>query len=167
MLYCARLQLFNLSDVPNTLFFWNKITSSNSVKVLKFSGSTFKPLNPVKRLDKSRKRSRRTTIMGIPNQVQKELGRFLASTLHNKTFCIICGRHVIDSGAPSFQHCTEAPPSSRLFLYSSLIMMGRSLTANQVLLSFRRLMDRIWQQIKKERECTFRSWRYSKRLKQK
>lgn len=38
------------------------------------SGSTFKPLNPVKRLDKSRKRSRRTTIMGIPNQVQKELG---------------------------------------------------------------------------------------------
>uniref|UniRef100_G3P153 Si:ch211-194e15.5 n=1 Tax=Gasterosteus aculeatus TaxID=69293 RepID=G3P153_GASAC len=38
------------------------------------SGSTFKPLNPVKGQDKSRKRSRRTTIMGIPNQVQKELG---------------------------------------------------------------------------------------------
>ncbi|XP_035283742.1 uncharacterized protein KIAA1522 homolog isoform X2 [Anguilla anguilla] len=37
-------------------------------------GSTFKPLNPVKRLDKSRKRSRRTTIMGIPHHVQKELG---------------------------------------------------------------------------------------------
>ncbi|XP_026156063.1 NHS-like protein 3 isoform X2 [Mastacembelus armatus] len=36
-------------------------------------GSTFKPLNPVKRLDKSRRRSRRTTIMGIPNQVHKEL----------------------------------------------------------------------------------------------
>uniref|UniRef100_A0A3B4T8F0 KIAA1522 n=1 Tax=Seriola dumerili TaxID=41447 RepID=A0A3B4T8F0_SERDU len=35
--------------------------------------STFKPLNPVKRLDKSKKRTRRTTIMGIPNQVQKEL----------------------------------------------------------------------------------------------
>ncbi|KAJ8334688.1 hypothetical protein SKAU_G00403270 [Synaphobranchus kaupii] len=37
-------------------------------------GSTFKPLNPVKRLDKGRKRSRRTTIMGIPHHVQKELG---------------------------------------------------------------------------------------------
>ncbi|XP_061111052.1 uncharacterized protein KIAA1522 homolog isoform X2 [Conger conger] len=37
-------------------------------------GSTFKPLNPVKRLEKSRKRSRRTTIMGIPHHVQKELG---------------------------------------------------------------------------------------------
>uniref|UniRef100_A0A096LW63 NHS like 3 n=1 Tax=Poecilia formosa TaxID=48698 RepID=A0A096LW63_POEFO len=36
-------------------------------------GSTFKPLNPVKRFDRSRKRNRRTTIMGIPNQVQKEL----------------------------------------------------------------------------------------------
>nr|XP_057902269.1 uncharacterized protein KIAA1522 homolog isoform X2 [Doryrhamphus excisus] len=36
-------------------------------------GSTFKPLYPVKRLDKSKKRNRRTTIMGIPNQVQKEL----------------------------------------------------------------------------------------------
>ena len=78
--------------------------------------------------------------MGIPNQVQKELGRFLASTLHNKTLCVLCGKHVIDSDAPSLQHCTEAPPSSRLFLCSSLIMMGRSLTANQVLLSFLRLM---------------------------
>lgn len=39
-------------------------------------GSTFKPLNPVKRTEKNKKRSRRTTIMGIPNQVQKELGRF-------------------------------------------------------------------------------------------
>uniref|UniRef100_A0A669DY86 NHS like 3 n=1 Tax=Oreochromis niloticus TaxID=8128 RepID=A0A669DY86_ORENI len=36
-------------------------------------GSTFKPLNPIKRQDKSRKKTRRTTIMGIPNQVQKEL----------------------------------------------------------------------------------------------
>ncbi|XP_034400518.1 uncharacterized protein KIAA1522 homolog isoform X2 [Cyclopterus lumpus] len=43
-------------------------------------GSTFKPLNPVKRLDKSRKRSRRTTIMGIPNQVQKELALHRSST---------------------------------------------------------------------------------------
>ncbi|XP_036411495.1 uncharacterized protein KIAA1522 homolog isoform X2 [Megalops cyprinoides] len=37
-------------------------------------GSTFKPLTPVKRLDKTRKRNRRTTIMGIPHHVQKELG---------------------------------------------------------------------------------------------
>ncbi|KAM9824688.1 LOW QUALITY PROTEIN: NHS-like protein 3 [Neosynchiropus ocellatus] len=37
------------------------------------SCSTFRPLNPVKRHDKNRKRNRRTTIMGIPNQVQKEL----------------------------------------------------------------------------------------------
>ncbi|XP_047460483.1 uncharacterized protein KIAA1522 homolog isoform X2 [Mugil cephalus] len=43
-------------------------------------GSTFKPLNPVKRLEKSRKRSRRTTIMGIPNQVQKELALHRIST---------------------------------------------------------------------------------------
>eukprot|EP00066_Takifugu_rubripes_P018081 XP_011607347.1 PREDICTED: uncharacterized protein KIAA1522 homolog isoform X1 [Takifugu rubripes] len=41
--------------------------------VLTRQGSTFKPLNSVKRLDKSKKRNRRTTIMGIPNQVQKEL----------------------------------------------------------------------------------------------
>lgn len=47
------------------------------------SGSTFKPLNPVKRLDKSRKRNRRTTIMGIPNQVQKELGMSTPSFLLN------------------------------------------------------------------------------------
>ncbi|PWA15397.1 hypothetical protein CCH79_00008518 [Gambusia affinis] len=43
-------------------------------------GSTFKPLNPVKRFDRSRKRNRRTTIMGIPNQVQKELALNRSST---------------------------------------------------------------------------------------
>nr|XP_046274469.1 uncharacterized protein KIAA1522 homolog isoform X2 [Scatophagus argus] len=48
--------------------------------VLTRQGSTFKPLNPVKRLDKSRKRSRRTTIMGIPNQVHKELALHRNST---------------------------------------------------------------------------------------
>ncbi|XP_030596636.1 NHS-like protein 3 isoform X4 [Archocentrus centrarchus] len=48
--------------------------------VLTHQGSTFKPLNPVKRLDKSRKRTRRTTIMGIPNQVQKELALNRSST---------------------------------------------------------------------------------------
>ncbi|XP_041868096.1 uncharacterized protein KIAA1522 homolog isoform X2 [Melanotaenia boesemani] len=48
--------------------------------VLTRQGSTFKPLNPVKRLDRSRKRGRRTTIMGIPNQVQKELALHRSST---------------------------------------------------------------------------------------
>ncbi|XP_039977520.1 uncharacterized protein KIAA1522 homolog isoform X2 [Xiphias gladius] len=57
------------------------ITSSVSTRpVLTHQGSTFKPLNPVKRLEKSRKRSRRTTIMGIPNQVQKELALHRSST---------------------------------------------------------------------------------------
>ncbi|XP_046872950.1 uncharacterized protein KIAA1522 homolog isoform X2 [Hypomesus transpacificus] len=41
--------------------------------VLTRQGSTFKPLNPVKRFDKNRRRSRRTTITGIPQQVQREL----------------------------------------------------------------------------------------------
>ncbi|XP_070777870.1 NHS-like protein 3 [Enoplosus armatus] len=57
------------------------LTSAVSTRpVLTRQGSTFKPLNPVKRLDKSRKRSRRTTIMGIPNQVQKELALHRNST---------------------------------------------------------------------------------------
>lgn len=41
--------------------------------VLTRQGSTFKPLNTAKRLDNYKKRSRRTTIMGIPQQVQREL----------------------------------------------------------------------------------------------
>ncbi|KAM7372936.1 hypothetical protein PAMP_007826 [Pampus punctatissimus] len=57
------------------------VTSAVSTRpVLTRQGSTFKPLNPVKRSDKSRKRSRRTTIMGIPNQVQKELALHRSST---------------------------------------------------------------------------------------
>ncbi|XP_040908936.1 uncharacterized protein KIAA1522 homolog isoform X2 [Toxotes jaculatrix] len=57
------------------------VTLSVSTRpVLSRPGSTFKPPNPVKRLDKSRKRSRRTTIMGIPNQVQKELALHRSST---------------------------------------------------------------------------------------
>ncbi|KAL7382291.1 hypothetical protein ABVT39_020151 [Epinephelus coioides] len=57
------------------------VTSAVSTRpVLTRQGSTFKPLNPVKRLDKGRKRSRRTTIMGIPNQVQKELALHRSST---------------------------------------------------------------------------------------
>ncbi|XP_074542733.1 NHS-like protein 3 isoform X2 [Halichoeres trimaculatus] len=57
------------------------VTSAVSTRpVLTRQGSTFKPLNPVKRLDRSKKRSRRTTIMGIPNQVQKELALHRTST---------------------------------------------------------------------------------------
>ncbi|KAM3596301.1 uncharacterized protein V6R79_011960 [Siganus canaliculatus] len=57
------------------------VTSAASTRpVLTRQGSTFKPLNPVKRLDKSKKRNRRTTIMGIPNQVQKELALHRSST---------------------------------------------------------------------------------------
>uniref|UniRef100_A0A3P9MN14 Uncharacterized protein n=1 Tax=Oryzias latipes TaxID=8090 RepID=A0A3P9MN14_ORYLA len=47
-------------------------TAKNSFLCL--SGSTFKPSSPVKRSDGSKKRVRRTTIMGIPHQVHKELG---------------------------------------------------------------------------------------------
>ncbi|KAM9339885.1 NHS-like protein 3 [Symphorus nematophorus] len=57
------------------------VTSAVSTRpVLTRQGSTFKPLNPVKRIDKTRKRSRRTTIMGIPSQVQKELALHRSST---------------------------------------------------------------------------------------
>ncbi|XP_051728132.1 uncharacterized protein KIAA1522 homolog isoform X4 [Ctenopharyngodon idella] len=49
------------------------VSAVSSHPVLTRQGSTFKPLNPVKRLDKTKRRSRRTTIMGIPQQVQKEL----------------------------------------------------------------------------------------------
>ncbi|XP_015242664.1 PREDICTED: uncharacterized protein KIAA1522 homolog isoform X2 [Cyprinodon variegatus] len=47
---------------------------------LTHQGSTFKPLNPMKRHERGRKRNRRTTIMGIPNQVQKELALNRSST---------------------------------------------------------------------------------------
>ncbi|KAF4073908.1 hypothetical protein AMELA_G00248580 [Ameiurus melas] len=49
------------------------VSAVSSRPVLTRQGSTFKPLNTVKRLDNPRKRSRRTTIMGIPQQVQREL----------------------------------------------------------------------------------------------
>ncbi|XP_052440862.1 uncharacterized protein KIAA1522 homolog isoform X1 [Carassius gibelio] len=52
--------------------------------VLTRQGSTFKPLNPVKRLDKTKRRSRRTTIMGIPQQVQKELDMARGTTLQQR-----------------------------------------------------------------------------------
>ncbi|XP_051948840.1 uncharacterized protein KIAA1522 homolog isoform X2 [Xyrauchen texanus] len=49
------------------------VSAVSSRPMLTSQGSTFKPLNPVKRLDKTRRRNRRTTIMGIPQQVQREL----------------------------------------------------------------------------------------------
>ncbi|XP_049606299.1 NHS-like protein 3 isoform X1 [Syngnathus scovelli] len=55
-------------------------TTRTSRPVLTRQSSTFKPLYSVKRLDKNRKRNRRTTIMGIPNQVQKELALHRCST---------------------------------------------------------------------------------------
>uniref|UniRef100_A0A3B4X3W0 KIAA1522 n=1 Tax=Seriola lalandi dorsalis TaxID=1841481 RepID=A0A3B4X3W0_SERLL len=66
----------NHSTCKSTLSFVPEFMTSHrycNETIFAFSGSTFKPLNPVKRLDKSKKRTRRTTIMGIPNQVQKEL----------------------------------------------------------------------------------------------
>ncbi|XP_030004058.1 NHS-like protein 3 isoform X2 [Sphaeramia orbicularis] len=57
------------------------VTSAVSTRpVLTRQGSTFKPLHPVKRIEKTKKRGRRTTIMGIPNQVQKELALHRHST---------------------------------------------------------------------------------------
>ncbi|XP_051926245.1 uncharacterized protein KIAA1522 homolog isoform X3 [Hippocampus zosterae] len=56
-------------------------TSSTMTRpALTRQSSTFKPLYPVKRLEKNKKRNRRTTIMGIPNQVQKELALHRGST---------------------------------------------------------------------------------------
>ncbi|XP_045063072.1 uncharacterized protein KIAA1522 homolog isoform X3 [Coregonus clupeaformis] len=58
----------------------NSVTAATSAgsavstrPVLTRQGSTFKPLNPVKRQDKRKNRSRRTTVMGIPQQIQREL----------------------------------------------------------------------------------------------
>nr|XP_054594478.1 uncharacterized protein KIAA1522 homolog isoform X1 [Nothobranchius furzeri] len=62
----------------------NTDTTVNSVELTQPAstrqGSTFKPLNPVKTTERNRKRNRRTTIMGIPNQVQKELALHRSST---------------------------------------------------------------------------------------
>eukprot|EP00063_Salmo_salar_P059418 XP_014034253.1 PREDICTED: uncharacterized protein KIAA1522 homolog isoform X1 [Salmo salar] len=57
------------------------VSSAMSTRpVITRQGSTFKPLNPVKRLEKGKSRSRRTTIMGIPQQVQRELALHGGST---------------------------------------------------------------------------------------
>ncbi|XP_058474706.1 uncharacterized protein KIAA1522 homolog isoform X2 [Solea solea] len=56
-------------------------TSVSTRPLLTPQGSTFKPPNTMKSVDtKSRKMNRRTTIMGIPNQVQKELALHRTST---------------------------------------------------------------------------------------
>nr|XP_015204041.1 PREDICTED: uncharacterized protein KIAA1522 homolog isoform X2 [Lepisosteus oculatus] len=47
------------------------------------AGSTFKPCNNPKKPEKTKKRSRRTTIMGIPQHVQKELGIDRGSRIHH------------------------------------------------------------------------------------
>ncbi|KAL0961818.1 hypothetical protein UPYG_G00332100 [Umbra pygmaea] len=53
--------------------FGSAATAASSCRpVLTRQGSTFKPLNPVKP-EKAPKRNRRTTIMGIPQQIQREL----------------------------------------------------------------------------------------------
>ncbi|KAI4896546.1 hypothetical protein NFI96_028694 [Prochilodus magdalenae] len=78
--------------------------------VLTRQGSTFKPLNTVKRLDKTKKRTRRTTIMGIPQQVQRELcmGRgALLQQFPNSEHDHAPGTVVIptiDGGAPVTNH---------------------------------------------------------------
>ncbi|KAM6958901.1 NHS-like protein 3 [Aplochiton taeniatus] len=56
------------------------VSAVSTRPVLTRQGSTFKPLNPVKKFEKNRKRSRRTTILGIPQQVQKELALHRSST---------------------------------------------------------------------------------------
>ncbi|XP_037549533.1 uncharacterized protein KIAA1522 homolog [Nematolebias whitei] len=68
----------SISTTGNTDITVTPATSASPV--LTHQGSTFKPLNPVKKTDRSRKRNRRTTIMGIPNQVQKELALNRSST---------------------------------------------------------------------------------------
>ncbi|XP_055767622.1 uncharacterized protein KIAA1522 homolog [Salvelinus fontinalis] len=50
------------------------VSSATSTRpMITRQGSTFKPLNTVKRPEKGKNRSRRTTVMGIPQQVQREL----------------------------------------------------------------------------------------------
>lgn len=69
------------STAEHSIISASSVSAVSSRPVLTRQGSTFKPLNPVKRLDKTRRRSRRTTIMGIPQQVQKELDMARGTTL--------------------------------------------------------------------------------------
>ncbi|XP_026785807.2 uncharacterized protein KIAA1522 homolog isoform X1 [Pangasianodon hypophthalmus] len=61
------------SNADQSITSVSTVSAVSSRPVLTRQGSTFKPLNTVKRLDNPRKRSRRTTIMGIPQQVHREL----------------------------------------------------------------------------------------------
>ncbi|TRY66682.1 hypothetical protein DNTS_008009 [Danionella cerebrum] len=61
------------STTGHSITSMSSLSAVSSRPVLTRQGSTFKPLHPVKRLDKTKRRSRRTTIMGIPHQVQREL----------------------------------------------------------------------------------------------
>ncbi|XP_072532130.1 NHS-like protein 3 [Salminus brasiliensis] len=69
----GRLDFDNTADHSSHITSVSSRPAVSSRPVLTRQGSTFKPLNTVKRLDKTRKRTRRTTIMGIPQQVQREL----------------------------------------------------------------------------------------------
>ncbi|XP_042601041.1 uncharacterized protein KIAA1522 homolog isoform X2 [Cyprinus carpio] len=89
------------------------VSAVSSRPVLTRQGSTFKPLNPVKRLDKTKRRSRRTTIMGIPQEVQKELDMARGTILQQRpngehdSEDDSCGRVVIptiDGELPSVNH---------------------------------------------------------------
>ncbi|KAA0710536.1 hypothetical protein E1301_Tti012618 [Triplophysa tibetana] len=70
------------STAGHSIISASSISAVSSRPVLTRQGSTFKPLNPIKRLDKTNRRSRRTTILGIPQQVQKELDMARGTTLH-------------------------------------------------------------------------------------
>uniref|UniRef100_A0A8C1YGH2 Si:ch211-194e15.5 n=1 Tax=Cyprinus carpio TaxID=7962 RepID=A0A8C1YGH2_CYPCA len=89
------------------------VSAVSSRPVLTRQGSTFKPLNSVKQLDKTKRRSRRTTIMGIPQQVQRELemtrGTILQQRPNGEHDCKVDspGRVVIptiDGELPSVNH---------------------------------------------------------------
>ncbi|XP_029919179.1 NHS-like protein 3 isoform X2 [Myripristis murdjan] len=94
------------------------MSAGSTRPVLTRQGSTFKPLNPVKRLDKGKKRSRRTTIMGIPHQVQRELA------LHrNSTF-----QQVVSTQLPNGDGRVSDGQSSVVIIPT---IVGESLAANQ------------------------------------
>lgn len=69
----GRLDFDNTADHSSHITSVSNRPPVSSRPVLTRQGSTFKPLNTVKRPDKTRKRTRRTTIMGIPQHVQREL----------------------------------------------------------------------------------------------
>ncbi|XP_043073367.1 uncharacterized protein KIAA1522 homolog isoform X2 [Puntigrus tetrazona] len=101
------------STAGHSIISVSTVSAVSSRPVLTRQGSTFKPLNPVKRLDKTKRRSRRTTIMGIPQQVQRELDMARGTILHqhangeHNSEDDSCGRVVIptiDGELPSINH---------------------------------------------------------------